>query len=228
MPKESLKNKIIFITGASLGFGRLMALNFAKSGCKLALTYYKDEKEANEVKENCMELGASEVLMLKLDVKDSKNISKVVSEVIKKFNSVDVLINNAGIVVWKKLNEQNEEEIDKQIQTNLTGLIKMSKACVPYVKEMVLNFGSAAGLNGYEDLAIYCATKFGVRGFTQALAQENPKIKVYVVNPGAYATRMNDFQGRPPEEVADLVLNIVNEKYKIDSGSDINVWEYVK
>jgi short-subunit dehydrogenase len=215
--------KTILLTGASLGFGKLTAFNLAKEKAHLALTYYKDEKEAREVEKKCKELGAQEVLMIKLDVKDSKNIQNVVSQVIKKFKSIDFLINNAGIVIWKNFEDQTENEIEDQLNTNLLGLIKMTKFALPNIKEMIINVASEAALEGYGELSTYCASKFGVRGFTQALAYEQPKIKIYCVNPGAYATRMNNFKGRNPQEVADLILDLVNGKINKRSGSDINI-----
>jgi 3-oxoacyl-[acyl-carrier protein] reductase len=93
---------------------------------------------------------------------------------------------------------------------------------------MIINIASGAGQTGFAELTAYCATKFGVRGFTQALAEEVTKIKVYAVNPDMTATRMTDFQGRPPEQVAQVVLNTAKGMYNVPSGSDINVWEYYK
>lgn len=135
------------------------------------------------------------------------------------------MVNNAGIVVWKLFKDQNYEEIKEQIRTNLEGLIKVTKECLPHIKEAIINLSSGAGLEGYETLTTYCATKFGVRGFTQALAQELPNLKIYSINPGVTATRMNDFKGQPPIEVAKIILNAIKGKYKIDSGGDVNVWE---
>jgi short-subunit dehydrogenase len=86
---------------------------------------------------------------------------------------------------------------------------------------------SQTGFAGYADLSTYCSTKWGVRGFTQALALELPGLKIYAVNPGLTATRMSDFQGMPPEQVALVVLNLAKGKYRLTSGSDVNVWEHV-
>jgi len=224
---RSIKDKVVFITGASLGIGKETALLFAKEKCKLILTYYKDEKEGKEVEKQCKSLG-SEVLLLKLSITEDHNIKEIVKQAIKKYGKIDILINNAGIFIWKKLEDQEYKEIEDQIRINLEGLIKVTKESLPFVKEMILNLSSAAGLEAYAFATTYCATKFGVRGFTQACALEFPKIKSYSINPGTIATRMNDFEGMPPIKVAEVILNVCKEKYNLENGADVNIWEYVK
>ena len=223
----SLKDRVIFITGASLGIGKETALLFAKEKCKLALTYYKDEKEAKEVKKQCKSLG-SDVLLLKLNLLDDESIKETVKQIIKKYRKIDILINNAGILVWKKLEEHSFKEIEEQLRTNLEGLIKITHESLPHIKEMILNLASAAGLHAYALATTYCTTKFGLRGFTQACAAEFPEIKSYAINPGTIATRMNDFQGMPPIKVAEIILKVAKREYDLKNGADVNIWEYVK
>ena len=224
---NNLKNKVVFITGSSLGIGRETAFKFAKEGCKLILTYYKDKSEGMAAAKKCMELGAADALALQLNVMDDKSIKDCVKEIIRKYKEISILINNAGIIVWKHFKDQSYEDIEKQIRTNFEGLIKMTKECLPYVNDTIINIASGAGLEGYATLTTYCGTKFAVRGFSQALAQELGKIKVFVINPGVTATRMNEFQGLPPEKVGEIILNTIKGKYKVPSGGDVNIWEYV-
>ena len=99
---------------------------------------------------------------------------------------------------------------------------------LPYVREMVINISSGAGLAGYEYLTTYCATKWGVRGFTRALAQEFPGRKVFVVNPGITATQMNEFQGMAPDRVAEVVVNLAKGMYNVQSGDDVNIRDYLR
>ena len=119
-----LKNKIILITGSSLGIGKETAFKFAKEGCKVIVTYYKDKKEGLDVADECRKLGASDVLVLQLNVADDKSIKDCVKEVIKKFKEIDILINNAGVIVWKTFDKQSFEDIEYQLRINLEGLIK--------------------------------------------------------------------------------------------------------
>lgn len=223
-----MKSKVILITGSSNGIGRETAFKFAAEKAKLVLTYFQDRAGGQKTEKRCKELGASETLLLRLDLRDDKSIADTVEAVVKTFQKIDVLINNAGIAVWKPLQEQNLGDIENQLRTNLEGLIKMTWACLPYVKEMIINIASGAGRTGFAELAPYCATKFGARGFTQALAQEVSKPKIYAVNPDMTKTRMTGFQGRPAEQVAQIVLNTAKGMYRKSSGSDINVWDYDK
>ncbi len=226
--KKSLKGKIVFITGASLGIGTETAYKFAEEGCKLAITYYHDKEKAIAVSERCKKLGSPDVLVLHLDVMNNESIIGAVRDVVEHFREISVLVNNAGVIVWKQLKDQSFEEIECQIRTNLEGLVKVTKQSLPYVKDVIINLGSAAGKAGYGDLTPYCGTKFGVRGFSEAIAQELPHVMVYTVNPAVTATRMNDFQGMPPEDVARIIVNAAKGEYGVESGSDVDVWKVMK
>ena len=221
----NLKAKVVLITGSSIGIGREAALKFAKEECKIGITYYKDEEDAKEVAKKCMAIGASDTLVNQLNVMETRSITNAVNRIIERFGEISILVNNSGIVVEKHLADQSFEEIEIQVRTNLEGLIKMTKECLPHVKDTIINLSSGAGLEGYEDLTTYCATKFGVRGFTQALSKELAQVKVYTMYPPVTATRMNNFQGVPPEAVAEVIVNIVKGKYKVKSGGDIKFWE---
>jgi 3-oxoacyl-[acyl-carrier protein] reductase len=223
-----MENKVVLITGSSKGIGRETAFKFASEKAKVVLTYCNDRPGGQNTEKRCNELGAAETLLIKLDIRDNKSVANTVDKVVKTFGKIDILINNAGVAVWKPLKEQDFADIENQIRTNLEGLIKMTRTCLPHVKDMIINIASGAGQSGFADLAPYCATKFGVRGFTQALAQEISNLKIYAVNPDMTKTRLTGFQGRPAEQVAQIVLNTAKGKYRKSSGSDINVWDYYK
>ena len=223
-----MENKVVLITGSSKGIGRETAFKFASEKAKVVLTYCNDRPGGQNTEKRCKELGAAETLLIKLDLRDDKSIANAVDKVVNTFGKIDVLISNAGVAVWKPLKEQDLADIENQIRTNLEGLIKMTRTCLPHVKDMIINIASGAGQSAFADLAPYCATKFGVRGFTQALAQEISKLKIYAVNPDMTKTRLTGFQGRPAEQVAQIVLNTAKSKYRKSSGSDINVWDYYK
>jgi len=220
-----MKDKTILVTGSSRGIGRETAYEFAREKAKIIVTYCEDKIEAEKTCEKCLELGATEALIVELNVTDNSCIVNAVDEVIKKFNVVDILVNNAGVISWTPLRGQSFNEIENQTRTNLEGLIKVTKVCLPYVKDQIINIASIAGTVGFVDLTVYCATKFGVRGFTQALAKEEQTVKVYSINPDRTATRMTSFKGRPPEDVAKVVLNTAKGLYGLPSGSDIDVWK---
>ncbi|HXY87266.1 MAG TPA: SDR family oxidoreductase [Candidatus Acidoferrales bacterium] len=222
-----MKDKTILVTGSSRGIGRETAYQFAREKAKIIVTYCEDKIEAEKTYEKCLELGATEALIVELNLTDNSCIVNAVDEVIKKFKVVDILVNNAGVISWTPLKAQNLNEIENQTRTNLEGLIKLTKVCLPYVKDQIINIASIAGTIGFVDLTVYCATKFGVRGFTQALAKEEQTVKVYSINPDRTATRMTSFKGRPPEDVAKVVLNTAKGLYGLPSGSDIDVWKVI-
>ncbi len=221
-----LKDKVVLITGSSIGIGREDAFKFAKEKAKVIITYFQDKKEAEKVKEKCEELGASDVLVVPLNVLDNKSIKECIKEVIKKFGEVNILINNAGVYTPKDLEETSFEDIENQIRTNFEGLVKVTREVLPYIKDMIINLGSGAGFDAFGGLATYAATKWAIRGFTKSLAEE-VRLKVYCVNPGMVATRMTNFSGTSPEKVAQVILNLAKGEYNLKSGSDVNIWDYV-
>ena len=222
-----MKDKVVLITGSSNGIGRETAFAFAAERAKVILTYCNDRLNGKTAEKRCRELGASETLLIRLDVRDNMSIARAVEKTHKKFGKIDILINNAGVSVWKPLGRQTLADIEDQTRTNLEGLIKMTWACLPFVRDMIINIASGAGQTAFAELAPYCATKFGVRGFTQALALEITGLRIYAVNPDMTKTRMSGFQGRPAGQVARVVLNTATGKYRKKSGGDINVWDHV-
>ena len=224
-----LKNKVAIVTGASNGIGKETAIMLAGKGCRVALTYHKNRGGGQEVLEECRKYG--DAMLLQLDVADLESVEEALRKVVEKFGRIDLLVNNAGVVVWKDLKEQSVEEIERQLQVNLSGLVKMTRALMPpfYTQKegIIINVSSGAGKKGYGGLSVYCASKFGVRGFTQALSAELPEgIRIYCVNPGMTATRMTNYKGISPFKVAEVIVNAAEENLGKKSGDDIDVWEY--
>lgn len=219
----NLKGKVVLITGASLGIGASTARMLAKEESILALTYCKDRRQGEMILSECRELTNAE--LFHLDISDEKSVKECVKSIVKKFKKIDILINNAGVIVWKPFVEQSWKEIEWQIGVNLFGTMRMTKECLPHVTETIVNVASAAGQRGHPTLAPYCASKFGIRGFSQSLAGEI-KQKVIVINPTVTATRMTEFSGMPPENVANVIVNALKGKHKVKSGGDVNVWNY--
>ncbi len=223
-----MKDSIVLITGSARGIGRETAYLLAGEKAKVVLTYCHDREQGEETLRKCRELGAADALLLHLDVLDNRSIERALERVLSKFKKIDILINNCGVINWKPLTEQSLDEIEVQVRTNLEGLIKVTKLCIPHIKEMIINIASGAGQTGYADLTTYCATKFGVRGFTQALAAEVTNIRIYAFCPDMTATRMTNFEGRPPVDVARIILNTAKGMYAVPHGGDINIWDHLK
>lgn len=220
-----LKDKVIFTTGSSLGIGAAIAKEFSKSGSKIIITYNHSKTEAEKVEKDCQEFGATEDLLIQLDVTNNESIKAAVKEVVEKFGQIDILVNNAGVFEEGIVAEITFEHIEHQVRVNLEGLIKMTHAALPYTKGAIVNIASRAGLVAYHPYYTYGATKWGVRGFSKGLAGE-ASIPIYIVNPTGTATQMNDFEGDPPEKVAKIVVDVVTGKISAKSGDDINIWEH--
>ncbi len=218
--------KTVLITGASSGIGQATAFRFAKEKYNLILTYNKNKQGAEETKNKCKELGADEILILQLDLKNQDNIKQVVNVTLNKYSKIDILINNAAVIKMNYLKKQSLADIDEQIQTNLTGLIKLSKLFLPHLKQSLINIGSNLSTIGKSRAGVYSATKFGARGFTKSIALERKDLQVHIVNPSLTATPMVNYQGMNPKKVAEVIFNTAVGNYKSKSGSDVNVRDY--
>jgi NAD(P)-dependent dehydrogenase (short-subunit alcohol dehydrogenase family) len=215
----------VVITGSSEGIGRETAFRFSREGWDVVLTYHIDKDEGNEARSQCDRLGARSSMLLQLDVTDHSSIKHVVDEIERKIGKVTVLVNNAGIDVWKPLRDQTPEEVSRQVRTNLEGLIVMTLAMFPLVEDTIINLGSRTGIDSYPGISVYSATKAGIRMFTRTIAQEETALRIYTVYPGGTATQMTGFQGEPPAKVADVIFEAATGQYALPSGSDIPVWD---
>ncbi|MFH0970462.1 MAG: SDR family oxidoreductase [Candidatus Diapherotrites archaeon] len=224
---SALEGKTVLITGSSLGIGRATALAFARQKCHVLLTYYQDEEEARQAKEECLKKGAKSAHIFSLDVKKEGSIQQLKRNVLKKRKKIDVLVNNAGIFVHKPLLEHPMESIEEEVFVNLLGPIRVTKIFLPFVKECIVNVASEAGRNAYPKMSVYCATKFGVRGFTKGMAIDYPQIRWYAVNPDYTATRMTHYKGMKPSKVGNIIVNAAKGKYSVKNGSDLNVIQLV-
>jgi NAD(P)-dependent dehydrogenase (short-subunit alcohol dehydrogenase family) len=215
----------VVITGASEGIGRETAYRFSRERWNVVLTYHEDEEEGIEARSKCDELGAASSHLFQLDVSDISSIEKMADGVKHDVGRVTVLVNNAGIDVWKPLRQQTPEEVSRQVRTNLEGLIIMTLVMLPQVDSTIINLGSYAGIEAFPRISVYSATKAGIRGFTRSLAQEETGLKIYTVYPSRTATQMTGYRGDPPDKVADVIFNAGIGHYALPSGSDIPVWD---
>ncbi len=226
----NLENSVVLVTGSSSGIGRETAIKFSEEGSKVVVTYNQGEERGKEVVEKCRE--NSETLLVRLDVTDKESIRDAVKKIVEEFGQIDLLVNNAGILKSGFLEELDFKEIEEQLEVNLKGLIQTTKIILPHLKKggrgMIINIASGLGKRGSSEVSIYCATKFGVRGFTQAIAEElSPDVGVYVVNPGMTATPMTDHKGEDPKKVAEVILKTAQEKLGKRPGQDIDASKHI-
>lgn len=185
----------IFITGASSGIGRATAKHFAERGWNVVATMRSPEQETEFI-------TLDNVLVLKLDVEKETTIQTALAEAIERFGTIDVLLNNAGYGTMGLIEAATEEQIRRQFEVNVFGLIRMTKAMLPHFrsnqKGMLINISSMGGKVTFPTMSLYHSSKFAVEGFSESVSYElaSQNIKVKLIEPGAIHT---DFGGRSME-----------------------------
>jgi 3-hydroxy acid dehydrogenase/malonic semialdehyde reductase len=208
---ESLKGKVILITGATAGIGKSCAYAFAREGANLILTARRKEL----IDKLAIELSSQyqvNVHNAKLDVRDRDEIQSVLKNLPTEFQEIDVLLNNAGLARGvEKVAEGTYENWDEMIDTNIKGLLNVTRAVLPSMIERnsghIINLGSTAGHMAYKGASVYCATKYGVRAISDSLRIElvDTAVKVTSVDPGAVETDFSKVRFNGDEERASKV-----------------------
>ncbi len=183
--------KTVLVTGASRGIGKAIATKFYENGYKVIINYNNSEKEALKLQSM---LPGSDVV--KADVSNEEDVKSMIETIVKKYGTIDVLVNNAGVAQQKVFTDITTEEWNKIIGINLNSLYYTCKYAVPYMinrkQGKVINISSMWGITGASCEVHYSATKAAVIGFTKALAKElGPSgITVNAVAPGMIMTDM--------------------------------------
>jgi NAD(P)-dependent dehydrogenase (short-subunit alcohol dehydrogenase family) len=181
--------KVWFITGTSRGFGREWALAALERGDKVAATA-RDVRSLNEL----VAAHGDAVLPLELDVTNREAAFATVAQAHEYFGRLDVVVNNAGYGQFGMVEELSEEEAREQIETNLFGALWVTQAALPFLRAQgsghFLQVSSIGGISAFPTVGIYHASKWGLEGLSQALAQEVAGfgIKVTLIEPGGYST----------------------------------------
>ena len=189
-----LQDKVALITGGSSGIGEATASLFAKEGAKIAITG-RNEKRGNAVTEQITKNGGHAVF-ISSDVRKSSDCQLAVDEILRAFDHIDILFNNAGVFYPHTTLDCSEEEWDKQIDINLKGTFLMSKAVLPHMVQrrsgVIINNSSGWGIVGGDAAVAYCASKGGVVLLTKAMAIDHGRqgIRVNCICPGDVDTPM--------------------------------------
>lgn len=208
---ESLENKIIFITGASSGIGKSCAYQFAKDKAKLILSARRLEL-VNEIADDIKNKFQTEVMTFQLDVKKRKDVESAINNLPTEWKNIDVLINNAGLAKgFAKLHEDNPDNWEEMIDTNIKGLLYVTHAIVPLMVKRkqghVINIGSIAGRMAYPNGSVYCATKHAVLAINNSLRMDliDKNIRVSTVDPGMVETNFSNIRFNGDKERAKNV-----------------------
>jgi len=182
-------SKIIFITGASRGFGKIWAEAFLKRGDKVAATA-RDTSSLNDL----VETYGDSILPIQLDVNDRAADFAAIKKANEKFGSIDVLINNAGFGLFGAIEETSEQQAREQIETNVFGVLWLTQAVLPIMRKQghghIIQVSSVLGITTLPVLGLYNASKFAVEGLSETLASEVKDfgIKVSLIEPNGFAT----------------------------------------
>lgn len=227
-----IKGKLILITGASSGIGEACARRFAAEGARLALWARRRER-LDRLRSELDGAESGAVRLAQVDVRDRAAVNRATAELVAAGPVPDVLINNAGLASGlSKLQEGDPEDWDRMIDTNLKGLLNVTRAVLPHMvarrRGHVVNIGSTAGHQTYPMGNVYNATKFGVRALTEGMNLDvaGTAIRVSAVDPGFVETEFSEvrfhgdrerakavYQGFTPltaDDIADTIAYIVN------------------
>ncbi|HVE66356.1 MAG TPA: SDR family NAD(P)-dependent oxidoreductase [Thermoanaerobaculia bacterium] len=233
----NFRDRTVLVTGASRGIGRSIALRFAEEGARLGLVA-RSEAELLATA-NLVEQAGARAVAIPTDIRDGAGAAAAAEKVEAELGPIDVLVNNAGVFLWRPFLQLSPEEWDLVIATNLTGAANFCRAVLPGMvarrRGRIVNVSSIHGMRGEANLAAHSAAKFGLIGLTQSLAREfrGDNIAVNAVCPGTVENRMEE-AGAPsreqplaeklwPRDVARTVLFLASDDAAAITGAALEV-----
>src|ERR1035437_1118364 len=208
-----LQNKIVFITGASSGIGKASAIAFANEGADLIIAARRFDK-LEELEIDLREKYRVDILTIQLDVRKKMDVKKAVASLAGKWRNIDILLNIAGLARgMSKIHEGDTEHWDEMIDTNVKGLLYVSREIIPLMTERmeghVINLGSIAGHEVYPNGNVYCASKFAVNGISKAMRVDlyDKNIRVTTIDPGMVDTEFSVIRFSGDKERAKKVYD---------------------
>ena len=192
-----LEGKTAVVTGASSGIGAAIARALAANGARVAGGARRTDRLETEI-------------ALELDVTDAASCERFVAQAVDGLGGLDILVNNAGLSLGREpFDAGTEEDEETVLETNVHGLLRMTRLCLPHIRDggHIVNMGSIAGRQAYENAAVYVASKYAVRGFTYALREDllGRPIHLTTVDPGLVETNFSRVRFRGDEEKAAAV-----------------------
>lgn len=206
-----MKDKIVFITGATAGIGKAVAYAFASEGAKLIITARRTEL-LKEIAEDIKSKHGVNVLPIQLDVRNRNEVANSINALSEEWSKIDLLVNNAGLA--KGLEKVFEADIDnweEMIDTNIKGLLYVTRHILPGMLERnrghIINLGSTAGHMSYAGASVYCATKYSVRALSDTMRIEtvDTNVRITSVDPGAVETDFSKVRFNGDVERAEKV-----------------------
>jgi NAD(P)-dependent dehydrogenase (short-subunit alcohol dehydrogenase family) len=211
-------SKTVLITGTSTGIGKTTALHFAEQGWNVIATM-RNPQAAEDLN------AVPNIFVTRLDVQDSSSIDAAIEAGIVRFGKIDALVNNAGFGLFGLFETTPPEKIQEQFDVNVFGVMAVTRAILPHFRHnrsgLILNIGSGAGVFGLPALSLYCASKFALEGFTEAISYElaSQNIIVKMLEPGGVVT--TNFGKRSQEEA---VVNTAISDYDEFVGQTLDLF----
>lgn len=235
-----MKKKTVFVTGASRGIGKSIAISFIENGYNVAVGYKKNKKLAEQIS------TSENFLPIRVDISQRSSIKNAIKKTEKKFRNIDILINNAGISQEKPFEKITDHDWDKMLQTNLRGIFSFCQEVIPKMKKnkwgRIINIVSIGGQWGGYNQVHYAAAKAGTINLTRSLAKLFSKdgITSNAISPGLVLTDiskreinskrgMNKIDSIPigriatPQEIANVATFLCSENASYITGQTINV-----
>ena len=241
---QLLQGKTAIVTGATRGIGKGVAIKLAEQGANIAFTYVSSEEKALALENELQALGVK-AKAYKSDASLMKDAEELVKDVIENFESIDVLVNNAGITKDNLLMRMSEEDFDRVLEVNLKSIFNMTKAVQRTMLKQrsgsIVNMTSVVGVKGNAGQSNYAASKAGVIGFTKSIALElgSRNIRCNAIAPGFSETEMTEKlgeeviknwrnsiplkRGGTPEDVANTTLFLASDLSAYMTGQTLHV-----
>src|ERR1700738_3097081 len=192
MKTKPLSDQVVLVTGGGTGIGRAFAEALATGGARVVIASRREEVLTRTAEELNRQLGAERIFSYAFDIREGQQIESLVGHITQRWGALDVLINNSGLAVPETVDRITEAGWDKVMDTNLRGVMQLVRAVLPFMiaNEFgdIVNVSSQAGKHGYADVPSYCASKFGLLGYAEALRDHVRKaganIRVFNFCPG--------------------------------------------
>ena len=232
------------IPGSTRGIGKETALLLLQKELNVIISSRSQQSVDNVIQEIHDKFPSKKenILGIKCDVSQQSDVKSLLDITIKTFGKIDILVNNAGIVYFKSIMDTTEEEWDNTIDTNLKGIFLFTKEVLPYMLEnksdsIIINVSSGAGKSGFPNLSAYCASKFGVIGFTESIAKEvaDNNVKIMTICPGGVDTKMiedivnngytlSNRKLMKPEQVANKIYDMISNQKDYYNGQSVEFY----
>lgn len=220
MEKKPLNEQVAIVTGGGSGIGRAFAEALASAGARVVIASRRTDVLRRSADEINAAVGSELVFPYEFDIRDRAQTEELVADVYGRWQAIDVLINNSGLAVSETVEEMTDDGWETVMDTNLRGIMQLVRATLPFMRKNdfgdIVNVSSQAGKHGYADVPSYCASKFGLLGYAEALRDDVRKtganIRVFNFCPGLVDVENSRIDQSPREgfvHVANMARTLI-------------------